>query len=144
MLNRGKFTNNVLVRELKTYRMISGCWIQRGRLICVTMLPRRRRMRYSVQSRLGRGPVRLLAGPLLTTGHSTNRRSWWCGGNDLRCWLLRLLLLLLRRRLRLLTWVLNPIVSTITIVLIGCIWPSCRKRLHFSLMITIMLSFHLL
>lgn len=106
--------------------MISGCRIQRGRLIRVTMIPRRRRVRYSVQSRLGRGPVRLLAGrPLLTTGHSTNRRSWWCGGNDdLRCLLLLLLLLLLRRRLRLLTWVLNPIVSTITIVLIGCIWPS--------------------
>ena len=42
----------ILFTELSTYLMISGCWIQRGRLIRVAMIPRWRRVRYSVYRRL--------------------------------------------------------------------------------------------
>lgn len=120
-----------------------GCWIQRGRLIRITMIPWWRRMRYSVQRRLGWRPIRLLAGPLLTTSYTADRWSGWSSGDDLGSLLRLWLWLLLRWRWRRLAWVLNPIGSTITIVLISCIWPSCKK-LHFLELIAIeVLSFNL-
>lgn len=112
--------------------MISGCRVQRGRLIRVAMIPRRWCVCYSVQRRLRRRPARLLAAPLLTTGHNAHRRSGWCGGDNLGRLLRRRLRLLRRWRLCWLARVLDPIVSTITIVLIGSIWPSCRARINYS------------